>query len=555
MPYDYDKLKDEDEDAVREFFERGGDAMSEEPWLSGIRAAHPQLGPRVLQLQAGSSVTMVEPLHAEEVGALSDAFASLAADIVTDSCRRALSYVLLHSLELLAAREGSDALMGAHATLMMAVTLSSAPSTRINFGSVWSSVLTPRGGGEPHASTAGVHGVLLLGFGGSSLSSMAVYEQLYMARWPRMVRLTHAGPLLLREGETEMRVDGLTSQALATAARARELPPTTAALDLIMQAVYDCEQLVVHCQSNQGHMIWAHLLQRHGAELKKRVVGMVYDCSAAQRSFFDVDAMGPDINLKSIMATLKGYEVGCATSYTAHAVGCATSYTGHARGSVLAETSCAVVIVPVGYPAVPLPVVSPSTVQSACTHAHACCARAHTHGPHARPHMLPANVLCPPLGSFSLSPARGASRVLVPCDRGDAINRIGCGATVARLPMPTQVKVTPSALEALGRGLHEQSKGARQTLASMLAASPEVFAYHAAQDPCVPALCLTSESDSVIRADGVRAFADGLRQAQPERVVWVTVMRGEHVMQIHTDHAKYGEEIASLLLKAGMQEG
>jgi len=47
---------------------------------------------------------------------------------------------------------------------------------------------------------------------------------------------------------------------------------------------------------------------------------------------------------------------------------------------------------------------------------------------------------------------------------------------------------------------------------------PEL-AWQAAHDPCVPTLCLTSEEDSVIPAPGVRAFADGLRAAQPARQV------------------------------------
>ena len=53
-------------------------------------------------------------------------------------------------------------------------------------------------------------------------------------------------------------------------------------------------------------------------------------------------------------------------------------------------------------------------------------------------------------------------------------------------------------------------------------------------------------------AEGVRAFAAELLEAQPGRSVRVQVLKGQHVMQVHVDAARYEEAIASLVAEAGM---
>ena len=70
----------------------------------------------------------------------------------------------------------------------------------------------------------------------------------------------------------------------------------------------------------------------------------------------------------------------------------------------------------------------------------------------------------------------------------------------------------------------------------------------------MPVLCLTSEEDSVIKAAGVRRFADGLRSAQPRRDVRVLTLKGGHVLLAHTDAARFDEAITELLVGCGFPE-
>ena len=100
----------------------------------------------------------------------------------------------------------------------------------------------------------------------------------------------------------------------------------------------------------------------------------------------------------------------------------------------------------------------------------------------------------------------------------------------------------------------EKSEDELAKLRNMLAAPPAVFAFQRESEPAVPALCLTSESDSVIKADGVREFAQKLTLAQPARRVRVEVLKGEHVMQVYNDTAKYEAAIVALVAEAGMGE-
>lgn len=92
-------------------------------------------------------------------------------------------------------------------------------------------------------------------------------------------------------------------------------------------------------------------------------------------------------------------------------------------------------------------------------------------------------------------------------------------------------------------------------LFNTLAASPAAFERQAKMEPGIPALCLTSESDSVIKAAGVRAFAKLLKDTQPGRPdIPVTVLRGQHVMQVHVEPDKYEAAVADLAVRAGLPE-
>ena len=65
-------------------------------------------------------------------------------------------------------------------------------------------------------------------------------------------------------------------------------------------------------------------------------------------------------------------------------------------------------------------------------------------------------------------------------------------------------------------------------------------------------MCITSEADSVIKVDGVCAFAARLVEAQPARSVRVEVLKGDHIMQIHLEPQRYEKAVSSLVRDAGM---
>jgi hypothetical protein len=70
----------------------------------------------------------------------------------------------------------------------------------------------------------------------------------------------------------------------------------------------------------------------------------------------------------------------------------------------------------------------------------------------------------------------------------------------------------------------------------------------------VPTLCLTSESDTVIKSAGVHAYAALLQRAQPGRRVDVLTLKGGHVALAHSDSVRYDEAIADLLVRCGFPE-
>ena len=438
VSYDYERLKDWDDDTVREWFEAGGDAGSSADapaFMIAMRAMNADLVARLQEMQpeethvvANAVQPSEEPLRAVQLDGLVHVWFNLAAHLKTAGCRRFILQAAVRSIASAGKIAGETAL-AQHFRILLAVALSSEPAVNIALGTAWGDVL--RLGDRPTADAeqassrlpmGGTQAVLLLGFGGSSLASLAAFERIYERRYPTWLRIIHAGPLLL---EADSRHDLKPPDLLDGVV----LPESAAALDRCLAAVQECERLLVHVQSNQGHMVWSHLLRRHPQMLRARVRGVVYDCAAAEQPFF-TPSMGPDIQTKSVLATLKGFGVG--------------------------------------------------------------------------------------------------------------------------LPPGTSTAIEAGAV-AEGAAAERSVEQAAKVL-SMLAAPPEVFAFQRETEPPVPALCLTSEIDSVIKADGVREFARRLTQAQPARSVRVEVLRGEHVMQVYVDTAKYEAAIVALVADAGMGE-
>ena len=279
VQYVYERLKDWDEDAVRDFFEAGGDtAPDEEPFMSAIRQANGNLLQRLEELQpdttGGSTYgAAAAPMDFTELEDLLAVWTGLAAGLRGTPCRSFLLGALMRSLVAAVAPSDNGA-MAAHFKALSAVALSSSPEVSVDLGSIWSGALiVPRAPVEAPKETdarmqpmGGAVGVLMLGFGGSSLASLRAFETVYEKRWPTWIRILHAGPLLL----TETASPG--EAASPEAARAAELPETRAALDQCLAAVAPCESLIVHIQSNQGHMIWCHLLDRALPFIKRRLV-------------------------------------------------------------------------------------------------------------------------------------------------------------------------------------------------------------------------------------------------------------------------------------------
>ena len=427
VEYDYDRLKDCDEARVRAFFESGGDHTmgdgSEPPFLAALRTANAEIVAQLKDMQPtqgdlihsdGRSPARAAAMLAAHVEGLSSAWHVLASSYRTTHCRRFLLQALVHSIGAVT-RTDAD-LLGQHFRILSSIALSSEPAVSIELGSLWEDViqtdasLQSSSRLQPHA---GACGVLLLGFGGSSLASLATYEQLYARRYPTWLRIVHAGPLLLQGG--------------ASSVGGAEQPETAAALSRCLAAVMLCESLLVHVQSNQGHMIWSHMLMRHGELLRPRLRGVLYDCSAAQQSFF-TPAMGADIQTKTVRATLNAFDV-------------------------------------------------------------------------------------------SVPPGTNAAIRAGAIANGDAAMA---------------------------------SAAQRDEMYSMLAAPDKVFEFQRTHEPAVPAVCITSEADSVIKVDGVCAFAARLVEAQPARSVRVEVLKGDHIMQIHLEPQRYEKAVSSLVRDAGM---
>ena len=116
--------------------------------------------------------------------------------------------------------------------------------------------------------------VLLLGFGGASLESLAPIRAVYAAKWPswRLVSAVRPGLALLGPPEAAHELNDIQKQSESL---------LTAQHDAILSHAADCARLVVHVLSNNGFYLWQDLLARRADELTPRLAALVFDCGPA----------------------------------------------------------------------------------------------------------------------------------------------------------------------------------------------------------------------------------------------------------------------------------
>ena len=436
VPYQFETLKHWDEERVRQFFEAGGERLEESvgPFYAPLWNANQDVADRLLALQpaAEGGDETAPPLDAEEAHAIVALFSQLEPSVSTVRCRRFIALSLLRSLSRLGT-DAEESVLGALYDALALLAFSTAPGVRIDLGKIWNGVTLP-----PQSASRierepldGSVGVLLLGFGGSTLAAMRSYEKHYAERWPSWIVMTHAGPLLAKDPSTIL-WDIPTPEDGEGPWREMEAEATTRALDELMSAVCVCESLVVHVLSNQGHMVWLHLMRREWFALYGKVKAIVFDCAANERSFFSSGGGSSE----------------------------------HSDAALIDSKSLVAILFGLG-------------IQSFPT---------------------------------------GISAVLERCSRISLARRMAAG----------------------------DEPGTRY------AAPGHAFDWEAKHEPGVPTLCLTSEDDSVIKAAGVRAFAEKLRAAQPERDVSVEELNGKHVMLAHTDTKNYMDAISRLAVRAAL---
>ena len=267
VPYRFETLKHWDEGRVRQFFEAGGERLEESvgPFYAPLWNANQDVAERLLALQPveeGGDET-APSLDAEEAHAIVALFGRLEPSVITMRCRRFMLLPLLRSLSRFGA-DAEESALGALFDALAFLAFSAEPSVRIDLGGIWDGVITlpPQSASRREREPLeGSIGVLLLGFGGSSLASMRAYEKVYAERWPSWILITHAGPLLARDPSTSL-TDIPTPEDGKGRWREMEAEATTRALDELMCGVCVCESLIVHILSNQGHMVWLHLMRR-----------------------------------------------------------------------------------------------------------------------------------------------------------------------------------------------------------------------------------------------------------------------------------------------------
>lgn len=290
VPYRIAQLQYWEEDAIREWFENGGEPAdtSLPVWLQSLHQTHPDIGERLIDLSAGK---------ADETGG-ADSGALSTSDLVT--VREAISArkdwpdddkllctALLRSLATLhddeaAPTAAAQALLVDHFRLLVEVCSAQKPAHQIDLGNLWD--FSPKG--RANAPMGGATGVLLLGYGGGSLAALGAYAEVYKCRWPQWLMLTHAGPLLFED-------EGFAFDKMSPSEPVPpEHPSTKLALDALVEACTHCESLIVHVMSNMGHGVWCHLLRREGTELTQRVRAMVYDCAASPLAYFTPGTSG-----------------------------------------------------------------------------------------------------------------------------------------------------------------------------------------------------------------------------------------------------------------------
>ena len=286
-------------------------------------------------------------------------------------------------------------------------------------------------------------GVIVLGYGGSSVDLLMHYEAIYR-------KVAPTAKILLTTAS------GLSTDELAQ-------PAVEEQCDRIVTGVLACKRVIIHACSSNGVALWALLLRRHAVTLAERVAAIVYDCAVESRPSAVYD-LGPEWTVGWIFNS-----VWCQVmTHAAELLGC-------------------------------------SKVD---LHMHS-------------------------------SKLRGMRTSLEELAR----------ATVHREYEKLAARRPPEKHPADGEVAHHYNPDAffwlnRMTFEGYV--SP--YAFVAAKEPPVPALCLTSNEDSVVLPEAVAHWAATLREAKPGRTVTVETLQGGHChLHDQGDALRYQEQLTALL--------
>lgn len=314
VSYRYEVVKNWTPEQIREWFEAGGDGipLCTMPWLDELQAVNKMLADRLEEARAAAEAhasadnlqvlvneAVIVPMTAADIQAVRHAIAS-AITCADRASNRLLCALVLASVAKCHSSDESGCtadILEAHVATLADCCLSAQPAVSVDPGMWDFSLQQPAR--EPFGGTIAV---LMLGYGGSSLASLESYAAVYASRWPHWIRLVHAGPLQLDE-----------IAKVGTEADVQEKAASAAALDELVTALSHVESILVHLMSNQGHMLWCHLLRREGGRLTKRVVGMVCDCAASRNEFFATNAVA-NTKHRTVLATLGAWDVALSRS-------------------------------------------------------------------------------------------------------------------------------------------------------------------------------------------------------------------------------------------------
>ena len=115
---------------------------------------------------------------------------------------------------------------------------------------------------------------------------------------------------------------------------------------------------------------------------------------------------------------------------------------------------------------------------------------------------------------------------------------------------------TPDALKTpIERAAFALTEGGRHETMLRTDSTFDLFEWQAANEACVPTLCITSPDDRIIKEAGVQSFAAGLRRGHPERRVRVLSLKGAHCQVLNKARVEFTAALQGLWAIAGLTEG